>query len=154
MTERNKLFSAVIWLLFVPAAFGQLHERHAAVVNESSAPTSIRGGVTFEAQSAYATTYEDALNYLKRQDYSIDSASKDTGQIITAMTVKGHWHQTGTRVVVTLIQDSSSSTTVRVAVTEQKRYKALQTEPWGDAKVNEKRSSEFANHLRSALSGS
>ena len=38
---------------------------------------------------AYDKAYGATLNYLKREGYTIDSASPDTGQIITGMEVKG-----------------------------------------------------------------
>ncbi|MBI3491559.1 MAG: hypothetical protein HY047_07255 [Acidobacteria bacterium] len=80
------------------------------------------------------------LNFLKRQEQTIDQASKDTGQIITGMIISGGYSQTGSRIVVTLIEEDDNSTTVRVAVTEQKRKKLLQTEPWSDPKVNAQKS--------------
>jgi hypothetical protein len=100
----------------------------------------------------YDKAYEAILNHLKRHEYTIDSANKETGQIVTAMTISGGYSQTGTRVYVTLIKDSETSTTIRVAVSEQKRKKLLQTEPWGDAKVNSKKSTELADEIKSALS--
>jgi hypothetical protein len=100
---------------------------------------------------SYEKAYDTVLNFLKKQDYAFDSASKEMGQVVTAMTITGGWKQTGTRVQVTLIKDSVSVTTVKVAVTEQKRYKALQAEPWGEAKVNSKKSVQLADEVKSAL---
>jgi hypothetical protein len=99
----------------------------------------------------YDKAYDAALNYMKRQSYTIDSADKETGQIITAMDVTGKHSQTGTRVLITCIKDSDSQTSIRVAVTEQKRKKLLQTEPWSDPKVNDEASSKTANDLKAAI---
>lgn len=93
-------------------------------------------------------SFDAALTCLKKQGYSIEVANKDGGKIATSMVVTGGWHQTGTRVLVSLIKETDSTTTLRVAVTKQKRYKALQTEPWGDPQVDGKESSEVAEKMR------
>jgi len=127
------------------------HEKREAKLEESAKPRSVSGGVTFRTDRPYDKAYEAVLNYLKRQDYTIDSAGKETGQIITAMVVTGGYSQIGTRVYVTLIKDTEQTTTVRVAVSEQKRKKLLQTEPWGDPKVNSEKSSKLADDIKAAL---
>jgi hypothetical protein len=127
------------------------HERREQKLEESAKPKSVSGGASFQTNISYDNAYDAVLNYLKRQDYTIDSASKETGQIVTAMTVKGGYSQTGTRVYVTLIKDNETSTTIKVAVSEQKRKKLLQTEPWGDPKVNSEKSSKLADDIKSAL---
>ena len=67
------------------------------------------------------------------------------------MAIKGGYSQTGTRVYVVLIKETDTTTTVKVAVSEQKRKKLLQTEPWGDPKLNEKESDKIATDLKTAL---
>ncbi len=91
------------------------------------------------------------MNYLKRQGYTIDSASAETGKIITAIDITGRYTQTGTRVQIICIKDGDTQTSVRVLVTEQKRKKLLQTEPWGDAKANETASSKLADEVKAAV---
>src|ERR1035438_5927812 len=59
--------------------------------------------------------------------------------------------QTGTRVQITCIKDNDAQTSIRVAVTQQKRKKLLQTEPWSDPKVNDEASSKTANDLKAAI---
>jgi len=54
-------------------------------------------------------------------------------------------------VYVTLIKDNETSTTLKVAVSEQKRKKLLQTEPWGDPKVNSEKSSKLAEDIKAAF---
>jgi len=127
------------------------HERHMAQVEESAKPTGIAGGVSFQDAASYDKTFDDIVTFLKKQGYSIDSASKDAGTIFTSMSIEGHWRQTGTRVSVSLIRDSDTVTSVKVAVTEQKRYKAVQTEPWGSPKVNKAKSSALAEKMKAAL---
>lgn len=138
-------------LILVPAAHAQRHAKREAAVEESAKPRGISGGVKFQVAKPFDAVYESALNFLKRADYAIDSADKDAGQIVTAMTISGGYSQTGRRVYVIFIKDSDSATTLRVAVTDQKRKKLLQTEPWSDPKVNEKESDKLANDLKGAL---
>lgn len=143
------LFSVALLQLSV---FAQSRsERREARIEESAKFKSVAGGEQFQINVPYDKAYDGVLNFLKKQDYDIESASRETGQIVTAITVKGGWRQTGTRVQMSFITDSASATTVKVAVTEQKRYKLLQTEPWGDGKVNSKKSLELASRIKSAL---
>jgi hypothetical protein len=133
-------------------AYGQRHAKKDAAIDESAQPKNVKGGTTFQAAVPYDRAYDAVLNHLKRQGYAIESAGKDTGQIITAMDIKGGYSQTGTRVQVTCIKDSDTQTSIRVAVTEQKRKKLLQTEPWGDPKVNAQSSATVADEIKSAIS--
>jgi|GEM_PF-6108640 len=78
--------------------------------------------------------YQTVLNQLKKDGAEIESASKDAG-IKTTVQVTGKYRQTGSYLEVTFISDSDSETTVRVAAYEEKRYKALNAEPWSTPKV-------------------
>ena len=127
------------------------HEKREQKIEESTKAKGVSGGVTFQTELPYDKAYDAVLTYLKRQENTIDSASKETGQIVTAMTIKGGYSQTGTRVYVTLIKDNENSTTLRVAVSEQKRKKLVQTEPWGDPKVNTEKSQKLADGIKAAL---
>jgi hypothetical protein len=144
--------SIALLLATGPRAYGQRHARKEAANAESAAPRSVKGGATFQVPVAYEKAYEGILNHLKRQGYSLDVADRDAGQLVTAMDIKGGYSQTGTRVQVTCIKDSDAQTSVRVAVTEQKRKKLLQVEPWGDPKVNEEASAKLAEEFKSAIS--
>lgn len=129
----------------------QRHDRKLAQVEDSARPRSISGGSRFQVENRYDAVYEKVLHFLKRAEHSIESASKDTGQITTEMTIKGGWSQTGTRIYVFLIKDTNSSTTIRVVVSEQKRKKLFQTEPWDEPKVNVGESQILADDLKLAL---
>lgn len=129
-----------------------LHERHMKQVDESAKPTAATSSVSFRDAAPYDKTFDDVVTFLKKRGYAIDSASRDAGTVSTSMSVKGHWHQTGTRVNVPLIRDSKNVTEVQVAVTQQKRFKALQTEPWGSPKANKAKSSALAGKMKAALS--
>ncbi|MBI1745924.1 MAG: hypothetical protein HYR55_04960 [Acidobacteria bacterium] len=125
--------------------------RREANAEESAKPKKVSGGETFQTSNPYDKAYDLTLNFFKKQDYTMDSASREIGQIITAMSIEGGYRQTGTRVQITLIKESETSTTVRVAVAKQKRYKALQVEPWGDPKVDAKESAKLADDLKTTL---
>lgn len=138
------------WVVAPLQAQGRKARKEARLA-ESEKPKNVSGGVTFKANQSFEKTYEVVLNHLKREGHTIDSADKDVGQIITAIDIKGGYSQTGTRIQITLIKDSETQTTVRVAVTKQKRKKALQTEPWSDPKVDNDESTTVADAIKAAL---
>jgi hypothetical protein len=96
------------------------------------------------------SVYQAVLNQLKKDGAEIESASKDT-DIKTAVTVTGHYRQTGSYLEVTFISDSPAQTTIRVAAYEEKRYKGLKTEPWSTPKVNDEKSQAEAAKLKQEL---
>ena len=96
------------------------------------------------------SVYQSVLNQLKKDGAEIESASKDAG-IKTAVTVTGHYRQTGSYLDVTFISDSQAQTTVRVAAYEEKRYKGLKTEPWSTPKLNPEQSQAEAAKLKQEL---
>ena len=153
MTVSKRLGTLIITLVSVctMTSFAQRQERKAEEQADSEKIQNVSGGVTFQQASAMDKTYDDLLNYVKREGLMIDSASKETGQIVTAIDVTGKYHQIGTRVYLTVIKSSETETSVRVAVSEQKRYKALQTEPWSSPKVNAEKSSELSEKIKAAI---
>jgi hypothetical protein len=94
-------------------------------------------------------TYADVLNEVKKEGYSLESASKDAG-IKTTIQVTGHYKQTGSHLEITFTSENGH-TTVRVTEMEQHRYKALKTEPWGDTKINTASSQDAAEKLKAGL---
>ena len=126
-------------------------EKKEARIAESSQPKNVKGGTVFQVGIPYEKAYDAVLNHLKRQGYTIEVSGKETGQVITAMDIKGGYTQTGTRVQVTCIKDNDTQTSIRVAVTEQKRKKLLQAEPWDDPKVNEAESRKTAEEIKAAV---
>jgi hypothetical protein len=133
-------------------ALGQgRHERREARLAESARSRSMTGGVTFASSLAYAAAHDAALNFLKKDGYGIESADREAGQIVTSIEITGRFSQTGTRLQITIMKEPGDKSSIRVAVTQQKRKKLLQTEPWGDPKVNEAESSEVAEQLKQAL---
>jgi hypothetical protein len=128
-------------------------ERREQRIAESEKPQAVAGGELVSVPKNYDAAYEAALNYLKKEGRTIESASKETGQIITAIEVKGSWRQTGTRAIVTLIRERDDLTTIRAIVTQQKRFKALQVEPWSDPVVDAPASTTLAQKLTASLMG-
>ena len=154
MKAKYNLCVLMATILFLVASFclGQgRHEKREQKIEESAKAKGVSGGVSFQTDMSFDKAYDAVLNYLKRLEYTIDSASKETGQIVTAISIKGGYTQTGTRVYITLIKNNDTSTTFRVAVSEQKRKKLFQTEPWGDPKVNSEKSSKLADDIKTAL---
>jgi hypothetical protein len=116
----------------------------AAVFLEAETPAS------FSHAGDLDSVYQAVLNQLKKDGAEIESASKDAG-IKTAVTVTGHYRQTGSYLEVTFISDSPAQTTVRVAAYEEKRYKGLKTEPWSTPKVNDEKSQAESVKLKQEL---
>jgi uncharacterized protein YxeA len=116
----------------------------AATLLQAEAPAS------FSHAGDLDSVYQAVLIQLKKDGAEIESASKDAG-INTAVTVTGHYRQTGSYLEVTFISDSSAQTTVRVAAYEEKRYKGLKTEPWSTPKVNDEKSQVEAAKLKQEL---
>jgi hypothetical protein len=157
MTMKN-----IILLIFICSALfvqgcdtpgESFHEKHVEAAEDSGKQVAVSGGQSFQVGKPYDATFEAVVTYLKKQNYTVESASKDAGQIATAMTITGGWRQTGTRVQVTLIKESETVTTVKVAVTEQHRYNALQVEPWSDPQVNDGSSAKLTADMKTDLSG-
>jgi hypothetical protein len=146
------LIAALVLLISSCASLGgSRHERKMAVAEQSGQATAASGGETFQTSQPFEKLYEKVVNFLKIKNETIETADQTVGQIITAMTVSGGWRQTGTRIQITLIKENDTTTQVRVVVTEQKRYKLLQTEPWGDAKVNQGKSADLAKRIKAYL---
>ena len=124
-------------------------EQSGKVVDASQPDTS--GSVTFSDPSGVDKVFGVVLEYLKKHGYTIESADKNVGQIITVMDIKGGFTQTGTTVQVTLIKDSDTQTSVRVAVKTQRRVKGTSEHPWRDIKIDPKESSRIAEELKIAL---
>jgi hypothetical protein len=124
-------------------------EQSDKVVGSSQPDTA--GSATFTDSSGVDRVFVVVLEYLKKQGYTIDSADKNIGQITTAMDIKGGFTQTGTTVQVTLIRDTDTQTTVRVAVKTQRRVKGSKEHPWRDIKIDPKESSRIAEELKTAL---
>jgi hypothetical protein len=145
------LFLLVLTLSTSGGSAQSRKEKKAAKVTESAKPKSVPSGIKLPVSKSYADTYDFVLNWIKKADYTIESADRDNGLITTAITVAGGYSQTGSRVMLTLIKESDAMTTVKVVVTEQKRKKLLVTEPWSDPKVNDKETERVAELIKTAL---
>lgn len=152
----NAKYQALILCIFITPLVGcdtsgeSRHERHSEALAQSAQPAIAAGASSFQTSISYDKAFDNILAFLQKRDWMIENASKDTGQIVTAFQITGGWRQTGTRVVLALIKDNGV-TTIKVSVTEQHRYKALQTEPWDDAKINPSKTSELTQELKASL---
>jgi hypothetical protein len=137
--------------LSLEAAHAQFQQRKQGEVKQSAQVTSTATGVTFQASLSYERCFDAVNNFLKRAGHEIDTANKDVGSIVTAMEITGSYSQTGTRIRGTMIKDSNTQTSVRVAVTTQKRKKLLATEAWSNPRVDDSQSSKIAGDLQEAF---
>jgi len=127
------------------------HDRAARRMEESAQPKAVSGGTTFQTPIPIENGFDAVLNHLKRQGHDIELADRDAGRIVTVMETVGSHSQTGTRILVALIKDSNSQTTLRIVVTTQKRKKLLMAEPWSDAKVDDAASRKVTAEMQEAL---
>jgi hypothetical protein len=125
--------------------------RKAQEIADSGKPVAVKGGERFAVPMDYNGTFDAVVNALKKADNEIAVADRDAGLIATEIEIVGGWKQTGTRTVVSLIKESDKETTVKVVVTVQKRYKALQVEPWSDPKADTAKTGPAAGALKTAL---
>ena len=138
-------------IVFTHPVMAQRHERKLAELEQSAQVRAVDGGVTFQVALSLDKCFDSVINTLRRTGHEIESANKDAGTIVTAMEIAGKYSQTGTRCQVVFMKDSDKLTSVRVAVVVQKRKKLLQTEPWGDPKLDEAQSRKAAADLQEAL---
>lgn len=110
---------------------------------------TIGSAASFTAKGDITSAYQSVLNEVKKEGFQVESASPDAG-IRTALTVTGHYHQTGSYLQIQFVS-GPNGTTVDVSVMEEKRYKALQTEPWGTPKVNGQRSVAEAETIQKGM---
>ena len=141
---------AAFSLLTAPVRASSHDEREAAIA-ESGKARSVPGAEKFTLEMPSDKVFAAIVTALQKADYEIADANKDGGFISTALVVTGGWRQTGTRVVVTVIRDSDTASIVKVVVTEQKRYKAIQTEPWSEPTAHAAKTKELAALLRTTL---
>lgn len=157
MLERPTLLAVLFLLPLLTmtvrclAEAGGRRERRTAALEESRAIRNAPGGETFKVTRAYESVYGEVLNFLKRQNYTIASSSRETGQITTGIEITGGWKQKGRTVFISLLDEGDGRTTLRAAVSIQKRYKALQTEPWSEPKSSPPESLELARRLQASL---
>ena len=140
----------------LPVAAQNRRERREARVTESGKPQKLTGGVTFQAAMSPGDSFDAAVKYLQLQSLTLDESSrKDLGQIISDMEIVDvggfRNNNRGYRTYITLIRENDNLTTVRVIVSEQKRTKHLQAEPWGTATVNTEKTNKAADELKKAL---
>jgi hypothetical protein len=145
------VFTGVLALTVIVPAQASRAERKAEALAESAKPILIKGGEKFELPLAYDAAFEKVVTELKKADEAVVVADRDAGLVATDIEVAGGWRQTGTRTVISLTKTSDAVTTVRVTVTEQKRFKALQTEPWSEPKLNADKTARAAATLKQNL---
>jgi hypothetical protein len=135
--------------LSLEPAHSQFQQRKQSELEQSAQVTSPAPGVTFQAPLSYEKCFDAVNNFLKRAGHEIETANKDGGSIVTAMEITRRY--THTRIRVTMIKDSNTQTSVRVAVTTQKRKKLLATEAWSNPKVDDSQTSKIAADLEEAF---
>jgi len=151
MKKTCLLLAAIAALIPSDIHAQSLHDKSAQRQADSAAVRSVSGGATLDFASPYEAVFDALVNTLKRNGFTLDQADKDAGQLATAMEISGGFHQTGKRTIFSLIKGTDGKTSVRVAVTIQKRSNGLQADPWSDPKVDEKASADYAAKIKLEL---
>jgi len=150
MHKRILLLLAAL-MLGLSVAHASRADRKNQEITDSSKPVAVKGGSSFVVPSAFNGTFETVARALKKADESVVVADREAGLIATDITVTGGWRQTGTRTVVSLIKESDAETTVKVTATIQKRFKALQVEPWSAPVLDKEKTASVAAALQTAI---
>jgi hypothetical protein len=109
----------------------------------------VMGSVSFQTAAPYNKAYEVALDAIKRAGYTIESASRESGQIKTELAVEHGGVDIGRAVVVTVMKDNDTLTTIRVTAYKQGRRIGGQ---WQQRVGTKDRAQKLADSIQSALS--
>jgi hypothetical protein len=105
---------------------------------------------SFQTNAGYEAAYDSILNVLKKEGYTLASASKETGQITTELIIEHGYVDTGRAVVISLIKESGGLTTVQVTAYKQGRRVGGQ---WQQKVYTKDKAALLAGKLLAALSG-
>jgi hypothetical protein len=104
--------------------------------------------VSFQTNVPYDKAYEIALNVVKKEGLTIESASKETGQIKTEMVIEHSVVDIGRWFVITLIRESDDVTTIRVSAFKQGRRIGGQ---WQQRVYTKEKAQKLADKIKAAL---
>lgn len=107
------------------------------------------GSVAFQTRVGYEAAYTSILNVLKQAGYTLQSASKETGQITTELVIEHGAVDIGRAVIISLITESGGLTTVQVTAYKQGRRIGGQ---WQQKVYTKDKAALLAEKLRAALS--
>jgi len=127
------------------------HARKMQRLADSGKIVSVKGATPFTLASDFNSAFDAVVKALQKADETVALADRETATVATEIEIAGGWKQTGTRTIVTFIKESDKETTVKVAVTVMKRYKAIQTEPWSDPKLDADKTAIAVAKLKTAL---
>lgn len=137
-------------LALAGTALAGLHDRKLQQA-EAAKTIIVKGATPITVSADYPSTFDSVIKAYQKADDPVVIADRDAGLVATEITITGGWRQTGTRTVVTFIKESDQETTVKVAVTTQKRYKAIQVEPWSDPVLDQALTKDAVAKLKVAL---
>jgi hypothetical protein len=124
-----------------------ISQKHAALT-EAPKEKDVPGSVTFQTATPYDRAYEVALDAVKRAGYTIESASRESGQIKTELAIEHGGVDIGRAVVVTVIKETDAVTTIRVAAYKQGRKIGGQ---WQQRVGTKDKAQTLADSIQSAL---
>lgn len=108
------------------------------------------GSVAFQTSVGYEAAYDRILNVLKQEGYTLQSASKETGQITTELAIEHGAVDIGRAVIVSLIKESGGLLTIQVTAYKQGRRIGGQ---WQSKVYTKDKAALLAEKLHAVLSG-
>jgi hypothetical protein len=152
-TRKNLFFSALIAIMAFYGMCPIAMAEHRHTTPSAAAVQPVSGGQSFAIANPSDKVFAAVVRHINLSNtYTIESANKETGMILTAMTISGGaWTKTGRRIVITVIEDTNNSSIVRVAITDQQVHNGAGYAPIGVAKVDDAASKKLAEELQPAL---
>jgi hypothetical protein len=128
-------------------------QRLADSANQSASAEEIKKAKEVVVPAAYDATFDAVVQVLKSKGLTIESASKDVGQIKTEfqITVPEKPKQHAMRYLIDLRRVSEKETGVRVVGLEQVRTYRFQAEPWEPPVYNKDTSEALTKAIVEAI---
>jgi hypothetical protein len=121
---------------------------HKQPADKSAAAKAPAGSVSFQTSVSYEAAYDAILNVLKKEGYTLQSASKETGQITTELIIAHGAVDIGRAFVISLITESGGPVTVQVMAYKQGRRVGGQ---WQEKVYTKDKAKLLAEKLHAAL---
>lgn len=118
------------------------------VITQPVVKSGSNGSVAFETRAGYDRVYDSILNVLKKEGYTLATASRETGQITTELAIEHAAVDIGRAVIISLIKEAGGLTTVQVTAYKQGRRIGGQ---WQEKVYTTGKAELLAAKLRAAL---
>ena len=155
--HRSRLVSDLLFVLvlvaFAPTAFTQgLHDKIVARKEAAEKVTPASGWVELKVDRPYDETFDFVRTWLQKQEFKIESADRDAGNIMTPIEQTEKkllgFSKAGTRIAVSLIKENASQTTIKIVVAN---YSKKGADPWSNPKANNEDTKKVSEQLHADI---